>query len=492
MRNRQHLIVIGNGMVGHRLLEQLIERDLQAEWAITTFCEEPRPAYDRVQLSAFFGGRTADELSLLPSPFYYRDHGLQVRIGERVTAIDRQARTVLSSTGDILPYDRLVLATGSLPFVPRISGNEAAGCFVYRTIEDLERIRAHAAACTTGVVIGGGLLGLEAAHALQQLNLTTHVVEFSPRLMSVQVDEGGGAILRRRIEARGVHIRTSASTTEILTDGSGGTGGGRVTGMQFADKTALATQMIVFSAGIRPRDELAKDCGLAMGERGGVAVDERCRTSDPDISAIGEVAAYKNRIYGLVAPGYRMATVVADDLSDAQPATATRFTGFDMSTKLKLLGVEVASFGDAFAVTPGSQALYYGDAAAQTYKKLVVSNGGRFLLGGILVGDASSYGQLLQLVQNQIPLPPHPEDLILPARSGASGAASLRTCDLPDTATICSCHNVTKGTIVSAISERPCGTVDAIKSCTRAGTGCGSCTSLLKDILTAMSWRAPG
>jgi nitrite reductase (NADH) large subunit len=482
---RKQLVVVGNGMVGHRLIEQLIERGLNARWSILAFCEEPRPAYDRVNLSQFFIGSSADALSLLSAPDYYARHGVEVRIGVKVAAIDRAKKSLATSTGERLAYDRLVLATGSTPFVPRINGSDGPGCFVYRTIEDLEAIRAWSKRCATGVVVGGGLLGLEAANALTSLGLSTHVVEFAPRLMSVQVDEGGGAMLRKRVEDKGVQVRTSASTTDILRDASGA-----VAGMRFSDKSELATQMIVFSAGIRPRDELPKDCGLAMGERGGVAIDERCRTSDADISAIGEVAAYKNRIYGLVAPGYRMAAVVADDLSDAQPATAARFTGFDMSTKLKLLGIEVASFGDAFAATPGSQALYYGDAAAQTYKKLVVSNGGRFLLGGILVGDASSYGQLLQLTQNQIPLPPHPEDLILPARSGAGGAASLRTCDLPDAATICSCHNVRKGAIVTAIADRKLGTVEAVKSCTKAGTGCGSCATLLKDILKAELERA--
>ncbi len=479
----KELVIIGNGMVGHRLLEQLIERGLTRHWHVVAFCEEPRLAYDRVNLSGFFSGKSAEELSMLSSPDYYRANGITVHVGDKVTAIDRAAKFVTSAAGTYLRYDRLVLATGSYPFIPQITGNTAAGCFVYRTIEDLEAMRAWSARCTTGVVVGGGLLGLEAANAIRQLGLTTHIVEFAPRLMSVQVDDGGGAMLRRKIESLGVHVRTSTATSEIINDGSMGGGRGRVVSMTFADKSELATGMVVFSAGIRPRDELAKACGLALGERGGVQVNERCQTSDPSISAIGEVAAYKNRIFGLVAPGYHMAKVVADDITDTPVATAARFTGFDMSTKLKLMGVDVASFGDAFASTPGSQALYYGDATSETYKKLVLSAGGKFILGGILVGDASSYGQLVQLMQNQIPLPPHPEDLILPARDGSPALAGFGPQHLPDAATICSCHNVSKGTICTSINGQQLREVGQIKACTKAGTGCGSCVTLLKDLL---------
>ncbi|HEY9704553.1 MAG TPA: FAD-dependent oxidoreductase, partial [Allocoleopsis sp.] len=331
---------------------------------------------------------------------------------DKVTEINRAEKTITSAKGLQINYDKIVLATGSYPFVPPIKGKDTQGTFVYRTIEDLEAMDAYSKNCKTGVVIGGGLLGLEAANALQNLGLTTHVVEFAPRLMPVQIDDGGGNVLRNKIEELNITVHLNKSTTEIVSEN------GKVTKMLFADGTELATDMIVFSAGIRPRDELAKNCGLTLGERGGILINEKCETSDPNIYAIGECAQYQGRIYGLVAPGYTMAGVAADILSETN--LNSQFTGADMSTKLKLLGVDVASFGDNFAKTPGAKEMVFTDPIKGVYKKLVINNDGSQLLGGILVGDASSYGNLLQLVQNNITLPPHPEDLLLPPREGAS------------------------------------------------------------------------
>ncbi|MBA3846072.1 MAG: nitrite reductase large subunit, partial [Planctomycetes bacterium] len=475
--DERNLVVVGNGMVGHKLLASLVERGLGG-WRVTVIGEEPRLAYDRVNLSAFFAGTSAEQLSLLPSPGFYQANGIRVIRGDKVAAIDRAARTVRTAAGIELAYDRLVLATGSFPFVPPVPNKEAPGCFVYRTLCDLDSIRSYATGRKVGVVIGGGLLGLEAANALKSLGLTTHVVEFAPRLMGVQVDDGGGAILKRKIEKLGVGVHLGKSTKEIALHADGS-----VAGLKFADGGELKADLVVFSAGIRPRDELAKACGLTMGERGAVVIDEQCRTSDPEVSAIGEVALYKNRIYGLVAPGYHMARVVADDLLGAESGKAAQtFTGFDMSTKLKLLGVEVGSFGDAFAATPGAVVVNYADSATEVYKKLVLSPDRKRLLGGILVGDTASYGQLHQAMQNALPMPDAPEDLILPARSGAKptgfGAKSL-----PESATICSCHNVSKGSICGSIREQKLDSVGQIKSCTKAGTGCGSCVTILKDLL---------
>jgi nitrite reductase (NADH) large subunit len=372
-------------------------------------------------------------------------------------------------------YDMLVLATGSYHFVPPIKGNDLPGNFVYRTIEDLEAIATYAKTRKVGVVVGGGLLGLECANALQNLGLKTHVVEFMPRLMPMQVDEAGGSILRQKIEALGVAVHTGKSTTEIVADEAG-----QVCRMQFADDTDLATDMIVFSAGIRPQDELAKQCGLTIGDRGGIVIDEQCQTSDPDIYAIGECALYQNMIYGLVAPGYRMAEVAADHLCEVGSNT---FTGADMSTKLKLLGIDVASFGDAFAKTPGSKTIALTDAVQGTYKKLVVDESSSRLLGGILVGDATAYGTLLQLMQNQMQIPSHPEDLILPQRSGST--VQMGVDQFPETAQICSCNNVTKGDICTAIQDQSLRDIASVKKCTNAGTGCGGCVPLVTDLLKA-------
>jgi nitrite reductase (NADH) large subunit len=469
---KQNLVVIGNGMVGHKFLECMIAKGETQNWNLITFCEEPRVAYDRVNLSGFFSGKTAADLTLV-EPGLYQDHHIQIHIGDKAERIDRTTKTITSANGLIVPYDKVVLATGSYPFVPPIKGKEAAGTFVYRTIDDLEAMSAYAKDCKVGVVIGGGLLGLECANAIQNMGLETHVVEFAPRLMPVQIDDAGGAVLKQKIEALGVQVHTSKSTTEIVGEN------GRVTQMLFADGSALQTDMIVFSAGIRPRDEIARGCDIVVGERGGIVINETCQTSDPDIYAIGECALYDNRIFGLVAPGYTMASVAADHLSGQNAA----FTGADMSTKLKLLGVDVASFGDAFGKTPGSKEIAIQDSVQGTYKKLVVNESGSLLLGGILVGDASAYGNLLQLVQNAIVLPPHPEDLLLPPREGATFSMGVES--LPDTAQICSCNNVTKGQICSAIQDNNLTDIASVKKCTAAGTGCGGCVPLVTDLFKA-------
>jgi nitrite reductase (NADH) large subunit len=478
MAAKKNLIVIGNGMVGHRFLELMIAQKATEHWNLVTFCEEPRVAYDRVNLSGFFSGKSAADLSLV-EPGLYHEHGIHILIGDKAVRIDRAKKLVDSSNGGSMAYDKIVLATGSYPFVPPIHGKEAQGTFVYRTIEDLQGMAQYAKQSKVGVVIGGGLLGLECAKALQSMGLETHVVEFAPRLMPVQVDDAGGQILRSKIEELGVSVHTGKSTVKIVSEQ------GKVSKMLFADGSELATDMIVFSAGIRPRDELAKSCGLEVGERGGIVIDEYCQTSDPDIYAIGECALHDKRIYGLVAPGYTMASVAADNLCAPQ---TNKFMGADMSTKLKLLGVDVASFGDAFAQTPGSKEIAFTDAMQGVYKKLVLNASGSRLLGGILVGDASAYGNLMQLVQNDMALPPHPEDLLLPPREGA--AVGLGVENLPDSAQICSCNNVSKGQICTAIQENNFTDVATVKKCTQAGTGCGGCVPLVTDLLKSEMKKA--
>jgi nitrite reductase (NADH) large subunit len=472
------IVVIGNGMVGHKFIELMLDGGHQEQWEIVTFCEEPRLAYDRVNLTSFFSGKSAEDLSLA-DPDHYQEAGIRVHLGDRAVRIDREHQTVVSARGACVPYHKLVLATGSSPLVPPIPGREAQGCFVYRTIEDLVAIRAYAAQARTGVVIGGGLLGLEAANALNQMGLETHVVEFAPRLMAMQVDDDGGEILKAKIEALGVSVHTGKNTSEIVSRE------GRVTEIRFADGGALVTDMVVFSAGIRARDEIARECGLAVGERGGVTVDDTCRTSDPDILAIGECAHYRGRTYGLVGPGYQMARAAVATVTGGED----RLGVFDMSTKLKLMGVDVASFGDAHATRPGCRVVAFTDSADGIYKKLVVSADRQRLLGGVLVGDASSYGQLLQLTQNQISLPAHAEQLILPQAAGAK-PAGLGVDALPEAATICTCHNVQKGAICRAICDQELSSVGAIKAATRAGSGCGSCTPILGELLASEMKRA--
>jgi nitrite reductase (NADH) large subunit len=472
MNAKRNLIVIGNGMVGHKFLEMMVAKNSDRAWNLITFCEEPRVAYDRVNLSSYFSGKTAGDLSLV-EPGFYQDNGVEIHIGDRAIAIDRDKQIVTSANGLEIPYDRVVIATGSYPFVPPIKGKDVIGTFVYRTIEDLEKISTYAKHCKTGVVIGGGLLGLEAANAIRNLGLETHVVEFMPRLMPVQIDDAGGTILKDKIEALGVKVHTNKNTTEIVSED------GKVVKMTFTDESELATDIIVFSAGIRPRDELARNCGLVVGERGGIVIDENCQTSDANIYAIGECALYQNFIYGLVAPGYRMAEVAADRIINSNANNC--FTGADMSTKLKLLGVDVASFGDNFGKTPGAREIAFTNAPQGVYKKLVISEDGKYLLGGILVGDASAYGTLLQFAQNKITLPPYPEDLLMPPREGKPVGMGVES--LPNTAQICSCNNVTKEQICAAIQDEKLTDIPSIKKCTKAGTGCGGCVPLVTDLL---------
>ena len=468
---KKTLVVIGNGMVGHHFLTSLVNSPIKETYHIVTFCEEPRAAYDRVHLSAFFSGQTADDLSLV-EPGFFEQHGITFHIGDKAAQINREEQTVLSDKGALIHYDTLVLATGSFPFVPPVPGHDRPECLVYRTIEDLEAIATVAQKSKVGVVVGGGLLGLEAAKALHDLGLKTHVVEFAPRLMAVQLDEAGGAMLRHKIEHLGVTVHTGKNT-QLITDGEH-----CFNKMCFADGEELETDLILFSAGIRPRDDIARACGLEVGPRGGIVIDNQCKTSDANIYAIGECALWNGMIYGLVAPGYAMARTVVADLA-SQPAS---FTGADMSTKLKLMGVDVASIGDAHAKSQGALTYTYQNGDLEVYKRIVVSADKKHLLGAVLVGDASGYSTLLQYCLNGIELPEHPDTLILPSRSDESGG--LGPDALPLSAQICSCYDVSKGDICQAI-EAGCSTVGELKACTKAGSGCGGCAALVKSVLNS-------
>ena len=471
MSIKKTLVVIGNGMVGQNFLASLVASPIKDNYDIVTFCEEPRAAYDRVHLSEFFSGKTAEDLSLV-EPGFFKQHGITIHIGDKAVKIYRHSKTIVSEKGLTVRYDKLVLATGSYPFVPPVPGHDRAQCLVYRTIEDLVAMQEAAKTGKVGVVVGGGLLGLEAAKALKDLGLQTHVVEFAPRLMAVQLDDAGGAMLRSKIENLGVTVHTGKNTS-LITDGEH-----CVNKMCFADGEELETDIVLFSAGIRPRDDIARDCALEVGPRGGIVINNQCKTSDPDIYAIGECALWNGMIYGLVAPGYAMARTVVADLAGKM----ADFTGADMSTKLKLMGVDVASIGDAHAKTQGALVYTYQNGADAVYKRLVVSEDKKFLLGAVLVGDASGYGTLLQYCLNGIELPENPDALILPSRSDES--VGLGPDALPMSAQICSCYDVTKGAVCQAI-EAGCNSIDALKAETKAATGCGGCAALLKSVMNS-------
>jgi nitrite reductase (NADH) large subunit len=496
------VVVIGNGMVGYKFCEKLIAKAIPRQFSITVFGEEVHPAYDRVHLSEYFAGKSAEELSMAPAS-WYGENNIILHLGDPIAQINRTAKTVDSHKGVTIPYDILILATGSAAFVPPIPGTEKDGVFIYRTIEDLEMMTAYAKKAKKGAVIGGGLLGLEAAKAMIDLGITdTSVIEFAPRLMPRQIDETGSNVLKEKLEVLGLKILTNTNTSEILGDDC-------ITGMQFANDTKIDVDMLVISAGIKPRDELARLAGLEVGTRGGILVNNKLQTSDEAIYAIGECALFEGMIYGLVAPGYEMANVVATNLASLNPSKGgtldsvtseenielvksalippsgggwAYFAPYDMSTKLKLIGVDVASFGDPFASGNGIRCIAINDTNKGIYKRINISADGKTLLGGILVGEAEQYNMLLQTVKNKVVLPPNPEDVILGSRGGEEAAGAGVT-GLPDEALICSCEAVTKGMICSSVTGGGCETIDAIKKCTKAGTGCGGCVPMVKDLM---------
>jgi nitrite reductase (NADH) large subunit len=472
MTEKKKLAVVGAGMVAHRLVEAMVERGADQEWDIEVFGDETRPPYDRVALTSFFSNSDPDDLLLGDGELWKRP-GVRLYRGSIVSHIDREAKQI-HARNTTFEYDRLVLATGSYATVPPVEGSDLPGCFVYRTVDDVAELRAwvtdREAALgrkVKGAVVGGGLLGLEAAGALTALGAETTVVEFADWLMPMQVDQAGGGALQRIIEQMGVEVRTSTATSKLRADRDG-----KVARMQFADGERIQADVVVFATGVRPRDELAREAGLELGERGGVIADKYCATSDESIFAIGEVAHIAGRLWGLVGPGYSMAEVVADRLLGGDAT----FEGADLSTKLKLLGVDVASFGDAFAATNGSLEVVYADPLAGIYKKLVMSDDAQTLLGGMLVGDASAYTNLRPMVGRA--LGSDPTAWLLPEGMEPPSGGTL-----PDDANVCSCNNVSAGTVRGAVTDHQCTDIAAVKACTKAGTSCGSCVSLVKKLM---------
>ncbi len=480
-QKRKTIVVIGNGMVGLRFCEKIIEFDTKNEYKIVTFCEEPRAAYDRVGLTSFFAHRDAEKL-MLARMEWYKDHGIVIHLGDRANKIDRDKKIIYSDKGVSIEYHKAILATGSYPFVPPIPGVQKTGVFVYRTIEDLKRIIEYGKKSKSAAVIGGGLLGLEAAKAAYDLDLETHVIEFASRLMPRQIDDAGSAVLVQKIEKLGVKVHLNKGTKEIHGEYS-------VERMEFNDGESLDVDMLIVSAGIRPRDDLGKESGLEVGERGGIVVNDQLQTSDPDIYAIGEVALHGGMIYGLVAPGYKMAEAVAVNLTGGdEGGTLRKFSGTDLSTKLKLMGIDVASFGDYEDGPNQGTPLVFNDAITGIYKKLLFSKDGKKLLGGILVGDASEYGMLSILAKSSAPIPVKPHELII---GSSSAAASIGGVDsMPEDAQICSCNNVTKGAICTAIRDQELTSPADVKACTNAGSGCGGCFPMVVDLFKAEMKKA--
>jgi nitrite reductase (NADH) large subunit len=458
----QRIILVGNGMVGYKFCEKLLSHPHRDKFDVLVFGEEHRPAYDRVHLSEYFSLESPDELLLAPRN-WYADNGISLRTSELVLSVDTENKKVITHKNESFGYDYLVIATGSSAFVPTIKGIEKEGIFIYRTIEDLEAIQTYsdklrAKGKCQSAVLGGGLLGLEAANASKELGMTTHVIEFAGKLMPRQLDQAASDLLQSKIESIGLKVHLGKNSKEIIGDGETGA-------IEFTDGSTLAVDMIIISAGIRPRDELARNSGIAVGERGGIVVNDRMETSVSGIYAIGEVALYNQNIYGLVAPGYEMAAVALDQITGG---TKRMSPSIDMSTQLKLVGTEVASFGDPFLENEDAIAIRYENKQRGIYKRINISKDGSRLLGGILVGDSSDYNTLFQLYINGIRLPENAEDLILGQRGSGSKSLLGSVLDLPDTAQICSCEAVSKGAICDAIKSGCCQDLKGVIKHTKA------------------------
>ncbi len=472
------IIVVGNGMVGYKFCEKFVNQSQNKEFKIIVFGEEPRPAYDRVHLSEYFENKDAKALEMAPRS-WYEENNIELITNVRVTDVSRNSKTVTTAKDAKYSYDYLVLATGSSAFVPPIKGIEKEGVFVYRTIEDLDATMNYVAKIKSegiqkkAAILGGGLLGLEAAKALIDMGLETAVVEFAPRLMPRQLNNDASKSLQTKLEALGIEILLNKATQQL-------TGDNFITGMQFSEEETVPFDMLLVSAGIRPRDELAKTCNLEVGKRGGILVSNDMRTSDDAIFAIGECALLNSMIYGLVAPGYDMAEIAVSQILGDKEAKMP--TAIDMSTKLKLSGIDVASFGDALNENDGLE-IVYENAFEGVYKSIIVNKEGTSLLGGIMVGDASDYSMLHQIFLNGMKIPENPAQLILPAIDGAATLGDVM--DLPSDAQVCSCESVTKGQICGVIENGEAVDLADVVSCTKAGTGCGGCKPMVADLTTA-------
>lgn len=461
-------MVVGAGMATHALLQRLRRNGALERLDVTVIGEEPRPCYDRVNLTSCFGGVPPDDLLLSPVE-WYRENGVRLLTGVRAAGIDRSRRAVSTDPLGEIRYDHLVLATGSRPFVPPIDGVDLPGVFVYRTIEDIEAIRQHAGVCQTAAVLGGGLLGLEAGKALYDLSLQAHVVEVAPGLMPRQLNAEAADLLREEVESLGVSVHLLRRASRLERNGA------KVV-VHFARHDPLSVDMVVISAGIRPRDELARDAGLEVGERGGVAVSGALQTSDPRVWAVGECASVDNELFGLVGPCYEMAEALADNLAamtQGNPMSA-RFHGGASASRLKLMGVDVSTLGKPIGEAAAASVLVRrGDGYCRT---LMVERGR--VVGAIGVGDWPERERLSGLIASNRRV--SQRQLRRFQRTGAVWSASegASVMEWPAAATVCSCLGVTRGDLTDAL-QAGAGTPEQLAESTGASTVCGSCRNLL-------------
>lgn len=470
--NREKLVIIGNGMAGARVADEILRRS-RTQFDITIIGGEPHGNYNRILLSNVLNGTQPAEEIFINTFEWYQENGITLLAGVPAIGINRAKRHVEMLDDRKIPYDKLIIATGSRPFVPPIPGTDLYGVFVFRTLEDCHSIAKYAKNCKTAAVIGGGLLGLEAAKGLMTHGPSVNVIEMAPHLMAVQVDAAGGAILGKTIASLGVTAHCNKATVEILADDQR-----RARGLKFKDGTELACDMVVISAGIRPNAEMAKEAGLTV-ERA-IVVNDQLLTSDPDIYAVGECVQHAGKIYGLVAPIWEQCNVLADHITGTNSGAA--YNGSFVATKLKVMGVNVASMGERDQ-KPGDEVVRYEEPESGTYKKLIVREGK--LVGAILVGDTDSYEELSDKLKTGATLPARRSELLF-GTPAASGATDFSLASMPDDKQICDCNGVCKGKIVEAIKAGKT-TVAAVGKATRAGTGCGSCKKLVKGLIEAIA-----
>ncbi len=494
MATKQKLVVIGNGMAGARFVEEVLARRGGELFEIVMFGDEPYGNYNRILLSSVLS-RTHDPRDIFINPLeWYESNNIRLHAGVRVTEIDRATKTVYGSGGVEETYDKLLIATGSSAFVPPMAGlcrpaqpsglgagvpgidgdpghaesNEwKEGIFVFRTLDDCDGIMKYATVARKVAVIGGGLLGLEAARGLLNMGLEVHVVHLAPHLMETQLDPPAGAVLKRTLEGMGVRIHLEKLTSAIQ-------GEERVAGLTFKDGSTLDCDMVVISAGIRPNVGLAKQAGLTV-KRGIVVGDDLACVDDPAVFAVGECAEHRGQVYGLVAPLWEQGRILADRLTGRKAQAS--YTGSKVSTKLKVMGIELAVMGEKEPASPTDEVVSYVESSRGVYKKLIIRNGR--LAGAILLGDGTAAPNLLQAFDRGSELPENRAELLFAL---AGEAKSMSAAELPDTAQICNCNGVSKGAIVSAVKSG-CRSFKSLCDATRAGTGCGSCKLQVKEIL---------
>ena len=467
--HRQRLVVIGNGMAPGRALDKLFEAAPGA-YDVTIFNAEPRVNYDRIMLSPVLSGEKKFEQIVIHGDGWYVKHGVTLYKGSTVTAIDRTAKTVTSARGITVPYDKLMIATGSLPIVIPVPGHKLAGVLSYRDLDDVEAMLLAAKSRGTAVVIGGGLLGLEAAAGLKDQGMDVTVLHLMPTLMERQLDPAAGHLLQRAVEARGIKVITKANTKAIL-------GEKKVEAVLLEDGTRLPADLVIMAVGIRPNAGLAKDAGLDVGR--GIQVGTDMRTSDPDIFAVGECAEFAGQTYGLVAPLYEMATVIAGQLAGDASAT---FTPSVTATRLKVTGINLFSAGD-FADAKDREDIVLRDATRGIYKRVVLKD--NKVIGAVFYGDTTDGAWFFDLIKKGSDITAMRETLIFgPSYAGGSALdPTAAVAALPDEAEICGCNGVCKGKITTAITQLGLKNLDDVRAHTKASASCGTCTGLVEQLI---------